>query len=193
MWSASWLFVGAAQREHFFSARRQRPRAHGGHAASRRAISAAQRRLTLTPFCSEKRENAHFPLTFSSFCLEPKGKNVQLLEIYPAVQKVRSGSVVLTVPSHPSENDRYTGLSAPLAVTPRRPPEPSGERPGSPRDVAPYAPRCALGHSRFGSLIPWSGPPTPEGTAHALLEPRLLYGEACCSHPPHPRGCSAPP
>ena len=79
-------------------------------AALRRAISAAQRRLTLTPFCFEKRENAHFPFTFSSFCLEPKGKVVQLLEICPAVPKVRAGSVVLTVLSHPSENDRYTGL-----------------------------------------------------------------------------------
>ena len=118
MWSASWLFVRAAQRKQFFSARRQR-RAR----ASRRAISAAQRRLTLTPFCSEKRKNAHFPFASSSFCLEPKGKVVQLLEICPAVPKVRAGSVVHQVLTTLLENDRYTGLSAPLAVTPRRHPE----------------------------------------------------------------------
>ena len=117
MWSASWLFVGAAQRKQF-----SLPDVSGLAAALRRVISAAQRRLTLMPICSEKRENAHFPLTFSSFCLEPKGKNVQLLEIYPAVQKVRSGSVGHQGAISPPGNDRYTGLSAPLAVTPRRPP-----------------------------------------------------------------------
>ena len=84
---------------------------------------AAERRLKVTPFCAEKRENAHFPFAFSSFCLEPKGKVVQLLEIYPAVQKVRSGSVGHQGAISPPGNDRYTGLSAPLAVTPRRPPE----------------------------------------------------------------------